>query len=178
LVLRSFFEAEILNVPTEPGGGLDSAHRYGIAVSRYNREMSEDLLRGARERLASEGIGDEQLDVIWVPGAWELPLAIQRLAQMRRHTALIALGVVIRGQTSHDRHINRFVSLALGKLSLRFNLPIAFGVLTCNTLKQALRRSDPNSRNKGGEAAAAALEMVRVLGTLVPSPCSATSTKE
>lgn len=125
--------------------------------------MTGDLLRAAQSTLVSAGFPETQIEVTWVPGAWEIPLAVQRLAQKGSFAAIIALGVVIRGQTTHDRHINRFVSLSIGELSLKYELPIAFGLLTCKNVKQALRRADPQGRNKGGEAAAAAVEMIRVL---------------
>jgi 6,7-dimethyl-8-ribityllumazine synthase len=132
--------------------------------------MTEGLLRGAQGKLIDEGLGEGQLDVVWVPGAWEIPLAAQQIARRGNNAAIIALGVVIRGQTTHDRHINRFVSLSIGKLSLQYEIPIAFGLLTCKNVKQALRRADPKGRNKGGEAAAAAVEMIRVLRTILPDP--------
>lgn len=156
--------SEIESEPTGPRG----TDRIAIVVSRYNQEMTDDLLRGARQKLSEEGVAEGQIDVLGVPGAWEIPLAAQRLAQTKRYAAIITLGVVIRGQTTHDRHINRFVSLSIGKLSLQYEVPIAFGLLTCKTVKQALRRSDPKGRNKGGEAAAAAVEMIRVLRSIPP----------
>lgn len=149
--------------PKNPAAGLQSSERIAIVVSMFNQELTENLLRGARLTLSERGVSEDQIDVVRVPGAWELPLAVQRLAQLKQHVAMIALGAVIRGQTTHDRHINRFVSLSIGKLSLQYDLPIAFGLLTCKTVKQAVRRADPQGRNKGGEAAAAAIEMVHVL---------------
>ncbi len=149
---------------------MRATDRFAIVVSQYNREMTEDLLRGAQGKLIDEGVVDGQMDVVWVPGAWEIPLAAQRLARAGRYAAIIALGVVIRGQTTHDRHINRFVSLSIGKLSLQYEVPIAFGLLTCKNVKQALRRADPKGRNKGGEAATAAVEMIRVLRSILPDP--------
>jgi 6,7-dimethyl-8-ribityllumazine synthase len=143
-----------------------SADRVAIVVADFYRDLAEDLLRGARARLTSEGLGDPQVEVFRVPGAWELPLAVQRLAAGGRFAALIALGAVIRGQTTHDRHLNRFVSLSLGELSLKYDLPIAFGVLTCKNIKQARRRADPAGRDKGGEAAAAAVAMLRLLRSM------------
>jgi 6,7-dimethyl-8-ribityllumazine synthase len=145
---------------------LQPGDRLAIVVSRYHREMTDDMLRGAQHRLSELGWAESQVDVVFVPGAWEIPLAVQRIAQTKRYAAIIALGVVIRGQSTHDRHINRFVSLSIGKLSLQYGLPIAFGLLTCKSAKQALRRADPKGHDKGGEAASAAVEMIRVLRSI------------
>lgn len=153
-----------MSEPTAPVAfSWQPTDRLGIVVSRFNLEVTEGLLRGSLQKLSEHGLGAGQVDIFWVPGAWEIPLTLQQLAKTNRHLALIALGAVIRGQTTHDRHINRFVSLSIGKLSLEYGIPISFGVLTCKTTKQALRRSNPDGRNKGGEAAEAAIEMIRVL---------------
>ncbi len=149
---------------------LRADDKIAVVVSRYHLELTDDLLRGTRQRLLAGGAKDSQIEVTFVPGAWEIPLAVQRLALSRRFAAIIALGVVIRGQTTHDRHINQFVSLSIGKLSLQYELPIAFGLLTCKNVKQAMRRADPQGRNKGGEAASAALEMIQVLRAIEVKP--------
>jgi 6,7-dimethyl-8-ribityllumazine synthase len=134
----------------------------GIVVSRYNESITGKLLAGAIETLTAGGIPDEQIDVAWVPGAWEIPLATEQLMQVRSYAAMICLGAVIKGETSHDQHINRFVSLSLGQLALDQGVPVLFGVLTCNSLEQAIHRSGGNVGNKGVECAEAALEMVRL----------------
>jgi 6,7-dimethyl-8-ribityllumazine synthase len=150
----------------QPAPEIDAGARFAIVVSRFNESMTADLLAGALAAFADAGLAEDRIDVVWVPGAWEIPLALQRLAAGKKYAALVALGVVIRGQTTHDRQINRFVSLSIGELSLKYDVPIALGVLTCKTAKQALRRCDPRDRNKGGEAARAALEMARLLNSL------------
>jgi len=104
--------------------------------------------------------------VAWVPGAWEIPLVVQRLAQSDNYAAVLCLGAVIKGETTHDEHINRQVSLSLGEIALRTEVPVLFGVLTCNTVEQAIHRSGGNVGNKGVECAEAALEMVRLLQKL------------
>ena len=106
----------------------------------------------------------DHLDVVRVPGAWEICLATKQLAATGRYAGLICLGAVVRGETTHDQHINRFVSQAIGQLSLEFNLPIGFGVLTCNSFQQAQERSGGSVGNKGHEAALAMLEMVQLAG--------------
>jgi 6,7-dimethyl-8-ribityllumazine synthase len=140
--------------------------RFAIVVSRYNEHITGKLLAGAVETLQAGGAADDAIDVAWVPGAWEIPLVAAKMARSGRYAAVLCLGAVIRGETTHDEHINRQVSLSLGQLALETGLPIPFGVLTCNTLEQAIHRAGGNVGNKGVECAAAALEMVRLLGKL------------
>ena len=140
--------------------------RFAIVVSRYNESITCKLLAGAVETLTAAGVPDENIEVAWVPGAWEIPLIAAEAACGERFTAVICLGAVIRGETSHDEHINRHVSLSLGQVSIETGVPVAFGVLTCNTLEQAIHRSGGNVGNKGEEAAAAALEMANLLVNL------------
>lgn len=140
--------------------------RFAVVVSRYNEHITGKLLAGAVETLRGAGIEDDAITVAWVPGAWEIPLVAQRLARSQQFVAVLCLGAVIRGETTHDEHINRQVSLSLGRLALETELPVLFGVLTCNTLEQAIHRSGGNVGNKGVECAEAALEMVRLLGKL------------
>ena len=123
-------------------------------------------------------MSEERIDVAWVPGAFEIPTVADRLADSGDYVAVICLGAVIRGETSHDEHINRAVSIALMELGLEYGLPVIFGVLTCNTLDQAVARSggevgtrgkdraDSRVGNKGCEAAEAALEMVHLMSQL------------
>lgn len=142
------------------------AGRFAIVVSRYNEHITGKLLAGAIDTLRSGGVADEAIDVAWVPGAWEIPLVAQRMARSTKHVAVLCLGAVIKGETTHDEHINRQVSLSLGQIALETGLPVLFGVLTCNTLEQAIHRAGGNVANKGQECALAALEMVRLLGKL------------
>lgn len=138
--------------------------RFAIVVSRYNDSITSKLLDGAVQTLTSAGAGDDQIDVAWVPGAWEIPVAAARLARSGRYAAVLCLGAVIKGETSHDQHINRQVSIGLGHIGLETGLPILFGVLTCDTLEQAIHRAGGNVGNKGIECAEAALQMVSLLG--------------
>ncbi len=137
-----------------------SNHRYAIVVSRYHENITGKLLEGARTTLVNSGIPDSEIAIVWVPGAWEIPLAAQRELCKKAIVAVITLGCVIRGETTHDQHINNAVSSALMDLSLKHNKPVAFGVLTVNSLEQAIHRSGGNVGNKGIEAATAALAMV------------------
>lgn len=137
-----------------------------IVVSRYNESITRNLLSGALEALAEHGVEDSAIDVAWVPGAWEIPLVADWLANNGRYVAVICLGAVIRGETTHDQHINRAVSIGLGQAGLLSGVPVLFGVLTCDTLEQAIHRSGGNVGNKGRECAVAALEMVDLLANL------------
>jgi 6,7-dimethyl-8-ribityllumazine synthase len=140
--------------------------RFAIVVARYNEAITKKLLEGALETLAARGVTDDDIDVAWVPGAWELPLAAQEMANAGDYAAVICLGAVIRGETTHDQHINSQVSQSLGQIALAFELPVLFGVLTVNSYDQAEARSGGNMGNKGSECALAALEMASLLAKL------------
>jgi 6,7-dimethyl-8-ribityllumazine synthase len=155
-----------------------SQGRFAIVVARFNQSITSRLLDGAVQTLQSHGVAGERIDVAWVPGAFEIPLAASRLAHSGRYLAVLCLGAVIRGETSHDQHINHAVSGALADIGVHYGVPVLFGVLTCNTLEQAVARSggeggthgkdQPESRvgNKGIECAEAALEMVNLMNQL------------
>lgn len=140
--------------------------RFAIVVARYNQTITDRLLQGALDTWRDHGVADEAIDVAWVPGAWEIPLVAQHLARSGAYRALLCLGAVIRGETTHDQYINRQVSDALGEIARQFNLPVLFGVLTCQTMEQALHRAGGNVGNKGSECALAALEMASLMRTL------------
>ena len=140
--------------------------RFAIAVSRYNDTITRKLLDGAVDTLLAHGVADDAIDVAWVPGAWEIPLVADRFAKSGRYAAVLCLGAVIRGETTHDQHINRQVSLSLGRTALETGVPVLFGVLTCNSLEQAIHRAGGNVGNKGSECAEAALEMANLLKKL------------
>lgn len=149
------------------GAGLG---RWAIVVSRYNESITGKLLDGAVATLTGAGVADDAIDVAWVPGAWEIPLVAGRLAESGGYCAVLCLGAVIKGETSHDQHINRQVSLSLGQISLKTGVPVLFGVLTCNSIEQAIHRSGGNVGNKGVECAEAALEMASLLRKLPAAP--------
>lgn len=140
--------------------------RFGVVVSRYNEHITAKLLAGAVDTLRAGGVSEDAIDVAWVPGAWEIPLVAQRMALSEQYAAVLCLGAVIKGETTHDEHINRQVSISLGEIALEADVPVLFGVLTCNTVEQAIHRAGGNLGNKGQECAAAALEMVRLLEKL------------
>lgn len=149
----------------EFSGELEAADedRFAIIVSRYNSNITEKLLDGAIDSLGSHGVKPERMDVFRVPGAWELSIASQKAAESKKYAAVICLGAVIRGETTHDQYINQQVSLSLGNISLQFGIPVSFGLLTCNNMEQAIHRAGGNVGNKGIECAEAALEMVGLL---------------
>ena len=144
-------------------GEIESKDRFGIVVARWNEAITKKLLDGAVAKLQERGVPEDMVDVAWVPGAMEIPLAAKRLAGLRRYQAVICLGAVIRGETTHDQHINRAVSNAITRLSIDANIPVLFGVLTCETMEQAIHRAGGNVGNKGAEAAEAAVQMVGLL---------------
>ncbi|MEW4454401.1 6,7-dimethyl-8-ribityllumazine synthase [Bremerella sp. JC817] len=137
-----------------------------IVVSTYNNSITDKLLTGSLQTLESRGISTDKIDVAKVPGAWEIPLAAAVMARTKKYAAVICLGCVIRGETTHDVHINTQVSQTLGNLAMECEIPVAFGVLTCNTVEQAISRSGGAVGNKGVEAAEAALEMMGLLRKL------------
>ena len=156
-------------MPQHYRGSLEaSAGRYAVVVSRYNESITKKLLQGALATLTAHGVDDADVDVAWVPGAFEIPLVADRLAGSGRYLAVLGLGAVIRGETAHDRYINRAVSLGLMEVGLRTGVPVLFGLLTCDTLEQAIHRSGGNVGNKGSECAAAALEMVNLIRQQLP----------
>lgn len=142
------------------------ADRLAIVVSRWNDSITKRLLDGAVATLTSRGVPDESIDVAWVPGAWEIPLVAQQLADSRRYRAILCLGAVIRGETTHDQHINRSVSAAISEIALETGIPVLFGILTCETMEQAIHRAGGNVGNKGSECADAALQMIGLLKNL------------
>ncbi len=149
---------------------VDATDRFAIVVAEWNRPITDKLLTGAITTLETRGVATDSIDVARVPGAWEIPLAAQRLAQSGQYAALIALGAVIRGETTHDEHINRGVSLALVEIALSNDLPVLFGVLTCNSREQAIHRAGGNVGNKGCDCAESALQMVGLLKNCPSAP--------
>jgi 6,7-dimethyl-8-ribityllumazine synthase len=145
-------------------GSLDTGNaRWAIAVARYNEHITQRLLTGALDTLRKHGAADDAIDVFWVPGAFELPTVANRAAESKRYHAVICLGAVIRGETTHDQHINTAMSHYFAEIGVRTGVPVMFGVLTCDTLEQALHRAGGNVGNKGAECAEAALRMSSLL---------------
>jgi len=144
----------------------DTNDRFGLVVAQWNRSVTNKLLEGAAATLREAGVPDDHIEVAHVPGSWEIPLVAQRMAASARYAAVICLGAVVRGETSHDQHINRGVSLAISQISLQFDLPVLFGILTCESMEQAIARAGGAHGNKGSDCAEAALHMVALLKNL------------
>lgn len=140
--------------------------RIGIALARFNRAVTDRLLSGALEALTAHGVADDAIDVASVPGAFELPLCAQRLATSGRYDALVCLGAVVRGETPHFDFVSGEAATGIGEVARRHDLPVAFGVLTTDTMAQALARAGGEAGNKGYDAALTALEMVQVFRAL------------
>jgi 6,7-dimethyl-8-ribityllumazine synthase len=140
--------------------------RIGIAVSRFNELISERLLSGAQDCLRRHGVDDPSIDTVWVPGSFELPLVARELACSGRYAAIICLGAVIRGATAHFDLVAGQAAAGISRVALDTGVPTIFGVLTTDTIEQALERAGTKSGNKGYEAALSALEMADVIRRL------------
>jgi 6,7-dimethyl-8-ribityllumazine synthase len=134
--------------------------KFSIVVSRFNEFINKKLLDGAIDCLTRHGCKEEHIDVYWVPGAFEIPLIAQKIASVQRHDAVICLGAVIRGATPHFDYVAAEVSKGISQVSLKSDMPVIFGVLTTDSLEQAIERAGTKSGNKGWEAALSAIEMV------------------
>jgi 6,7-dimethyl-8-ribityllumazine synthase len=140
--------------------------RFGIVVARFNDLITRPLLAGARDCLVRHGASDDDIEVAWVPGAWEIPVALDRLARGGRFDALIALGCVIRGATPHFDFVAGHAASGTGAVAAKHELPVINGVLTTDTIEQAIERAGTKAGNKGWDAAAAAIEMVDLFARL------------
>ncbi len=138
----------------------------GIIVSKFNEPVTSRLLAGAEDTLRQLGTASDQIQLIRVPGAFELPLAAKALAQSHEVDAVICLGAVIRGETPHFDYISEVTSRGIGQVALETGIPVIFGVLTTNTVEQAMERSGSSERNKGADAARTAIEMVSLMKQL------------
>lgn len=137
--------------------------RFGIVASRFNDFIVDRLLSGALEALIKHGANPEDIEVVRVPGAFEIPLALQKLATSRRHDALIALGCVIRGATPHFDFVAGEASRGVAHISTTHQIPVGYGVLTVDTIEQAIERAGTKAGNRGADAALAAIEMATLL---------------
>lgn len=151
-------------MPTEITGieGTLPQGKIAIVASRYNAGICDSLVKGSCATLTGAGYAQDDISIFRVPGAWELATVTQQILDTQKFIAIISLGCVIKGETTHDEHINRAVSLALMEMGVETGIPIAFGLLTCNTLEQAINRSGGTVGNKGHEAADAVLELLRL----------------
>ena len=147
-------------MPEFNGTPRGQGRRFAVVVSRFNESITQRLVEGALDALVRHGVAFDDIDVLWVPGAWELPLAARRAAMTERYDGLVALGAVIRGDTPHFDYVAGEASRGLAMASTEFDVPMGFGLLTCDSVAQAEARAGGEHGNKGWDAALAALEMV------------------
>ncbi|PKM43411.1 MAG: 6,7-dimethyl-8-ribityllumazine synthase [Gammaproteobacteria bacterium HGW-Gammaproteobacteria-1] len=153
-------------IKTYEGSMVINNARFGIVVGRFNSFVVESLLEGALDTLRRHGAVDKNIEIVRVPGAFEIPLAAQRMAQAGKYDAIIALGAVIRGGTPHFEYVAGECTKGLAAVMMQHSVPVAFGVLTVDTIDQAIERAGTKAGNKGAEATLSAIEMVNLLGQM------------
>ena len=141
-------------------------HRFALVVARFNEFITSRLVAGAIDELVRHGAEQDNLTQVWVPGSWEIPLAAQKLAAGGQYAAVICLGCVIRGQTPHFDYVASEVAKGVAQISLKTGVPVSFGVITADSLDQAVDRAGAKTGNRGADAARAALEMANLLAAL------------
>jgi len=142
---------------------LSKGLRFAIVVARFNSFITERLLAGALDALERSGCAESDIEIVKVPGSWEMPVVARELASRKRHDAIICLGAVIRGETPHFDYVAGTAAKGLAQVAAETGVPVAFGVLTCNTLEQAIDRAGAKGGNKGFDAAMTAIEMADLL---------------
>ncbi|MDY6979689.1 MAG: 6,7-dimethyl-8-ribityllumazine synthase [Pseudomonadota bacterium] len=155
-----------MTMKTVEGELVVKGARFGLAVARFNSFIVESLLDGAVDTITRHGGSESDIEIVRVPGAYELPLVVQRMAQGKNYDAIIALGAVIRGGTPHFDYVAGECVKGMSSVMLQHDVPVAFGVLTVDTIEQAIERAGTKAGNKGAEAAMSAIEMVNLLKNL------------
>lgn len=148
------------------GDLIGSGLKVGIVVSRFNELLSTRLLGGAQDALARHGVDPADVDVAWVPGAFEIPMIVSKMAESGKYDAVVALGVVIRGGTPHFEYVAAEVSKGIAQAGLKSGVPVMFGVVTADSIEQAVERAGTKMGNKGWDAALAAIEMAKLLKSM------------
>jgi 6,7-dimethyl-8-ribityllumazine synthase len=148
------------------GNFAPPAGRFALVAARFNHVIVDLLVQGAVDALTRHGVADQAIDVVRVPGSFEIPVVAQRLAGSQQYAAVVCLGAVIRGETDHYDHVASAAANGVANVALASGVPVIFGILTCETLEQALNRAGGKSGNKGFEAAVAAIEMVNLMHQL------------
>ncbi len=141
--------------------------RFCIVIARFNEFIGAKLLSGAKDELIRHGVKEENIDIIWVPGAFEIPLTAKLAAKSGKYNAIITLGAVIKGSTSHYDYVCAEVSKGVAAVSLETTIPVIFGVLTCDNIEQAIERAGTKAGNKGSDAAKSAIEMANLISNLI-----------
>ena len=148
-------------------GTLDaSGSRFAIVISRFNSFISDRLLSGALDALERHGASPEAISVVWVPGSFEIPPIARKLALSKKYDGVICLGALLRGETPHFDYLSSTVTKELGSIGMESNIPVINGVLTCNTMEQAVDRAGLKTGNKGFDASVAAIEMIQLMKQL------------
>ena len=145
---------------------IGSGKKFAIVVSRFNDFINDKLLSGAVDNLTRHGVADSDITVVWTPGAFEIPLVTKKLAESGKYNAIIALGCVIRGATAHFEYVAGEAAKGIGQAAMQTGIPIIFGVLTTETIEQAIERAGTKAGNKGAESALAAIEMANLMEQL------------
>ena len=145
---------------------LGKGIKFGLVVSRFNDFFSKKLLEGAQDALLRHGVNEEDIEIAWVPGSFEIPLIAKKLAETKKYDAVICLGAVIRGGTPHFDYIAAEVSKGVAKVGLETGLPVIYGVITTDTLEQAIERSGTKEGNAGSKAAMNAMEMANLVKSI------------
>ncbi len=153
-------------IKTVEGELVVKGARFGIVASRFNDFIVNSMVNAATDTLIRHGASEKEIELVWVPGAYELPLVAKRMAESKRYDAIIALGAVIRGATPHFDYVAGECTKGLGQVSMQCDLPVAYGVLTVDTIEQAIERAGTKAGNKGVDAAMSAIEMVNLLRQL------------
>ena len=153
-------------VKTIEGNLIAKGKKFGIIASRFNDFITKELVSGCLDMLTRHGANNEDLSITWVPGAFEVPLLAQRLAKSKSYDALICLGTIIRGSTPHFEYIASEVAKGIAKVSLDTGLPVIFGIITADTIEQAVERAGTKEGNKGRDAALSAIEMANLLAQI------------
>lgn len=153
-------------INTIEGNLLVDGAKFGIVVGRWNSFVVESLVEGAIDSLKRHGTREEDIEIVRVPGAFEIPLVAQRMAEQKKYDAIIALGAVIRGGTPHFEYVAGECTKGLAQVTMQHGVPVSFGVLTVDTIEQAIERAGCKAGNKGEEAALSAIEMVNLLAQL------------
>ena len=154
--MSKHFEGKLL------GEGL----KFGLVISRFNEFITKKLLEGAQDALLRHGVKEEDIEIAWTPGAFEIPLVAKKLAQTKKYDAVICLATVIRGGTPHFEHIAAEVTKGIAKVGLEADLPVIYGVITADTLEQAIERAGTKAGNRGFDAAMSAIEMANLLRSI------------
>jgi 6,7-dimethyl-8-ribityllumazine synthase len=137
--------------------------KFALVVSRFNEFITKKLLEGALDALQRHGVGQADIDIVWVPGSFEIPIAAKKLAEIKKYDAIICLGAVIRGATPHFEYIAAEITKGIAKLGLDYQMPVTYGIITADSLEQAIERAGTKQGNRGFDAATNAIEMANLL---------------